>query len=468
MIRLPLRVRPLDDGVLFVGDTGRFFRAGEAFLDRLIEEEPQPSDLKFLEQERHLVEPESLGWMSQAYDLAQRWARPGALDYLILVPTLRCNLSCTYCQVSRAAINSTSHDWTPETLSKVLDFIDQLETPTIKIEFQGGEPLLRPDLIAAVIDRCERFSERSFVICTNLSVIPDAARPIIDRTDVCISTSIDGDWATHQRNRTAHAEETSAFATNLDGLIRKYGAGKVSALPTIDPDSPPEIDALIDAYASRGLYSIFLRPVSFHGFARKRHADSRDQTGKWAAYHRAFVRRLIERNWTDRGRLLDESYLTLVLKRIFQAGLDGHVDLRNPNVMGIDYLVIDHDGCFYPTDEARMLTRSGVVDLSIGNVHVGIDHARRDALNAHATNQYDPDCLRCTYQPFCGRDVIDDLARYGTIDIPRRETAFCRKHLDLFDFAFSLIYSDDPPTQYSVRGWLGVEDGAVPLGARHI
>lgn len=467
MIRLPLRVRPLDDGVLFVGDTGRFFSADEAFLDRIIEERPHRSDLDFLERERHLVEPEGLGWISHAYDLAQRWARPGAPDYLILVPTLRCNLSCSYCQVSRASINSSGHDWTPETLAKVLDIIDQLDTQTIKIEFQGGEPLLRPDLIAAVIDRCERFAERSFVICTNLSAIPDAARAIIDRNDVWISTSIDGDWTTHQRNRTGQADETTAFARNLEAVIAQYGAGKLSALPTIDPTSPPDIDALIDAYASNGLNSIFLRPVSFHGFARKRHAASREQSDLWTAYHRAFVRRLIERNWLNRDRVLDETYLTLVLRRIFQPGLDGHVDLRNPNMMGMDYLVIDHDGCFYPTDEARMLTRSGVIDLSIGNVHDGIDQVRRDTLNAHATNQYDPDCQRCTYQPYCGRDVIDDLARYGTIDIPRRETAFCRKHLDLFDLAFSLIYSEDPATQYSVRRWLGVEGDDVVLGVRH-
>jgi radical SAM protein with 4Fe4S-binding SPASM domain len=165
--------------------------------------------------------------------------------------------------------------------------------------------------------------------------------------------------------------------------------------------------------------------------------------------------------------VLDESYLSLCLRRILQPGRDRHVDLRNPNPVGSDYVVIDYDGTVYPTDEARMLTRSGIVDLAIGHVSSGWDTERRDALNTHSTNQWDPACERCAYQPFCGRDVIDDLARYGRIDIPRLETEFCRRHLHIFDFIFSLIYSEDEAALYSLRRWLRVPDGSNALGARH-
>jgi len=458
----------MDDAFLLVGDSGRFFAADEAFIDRLLDDGLDVDDIAFLRRQSHMCEGTSgLGWLSHAHGLTQRWTRAGPLDYLILVPTLRCNLTCSYCQVSRAALDSQAHDWTDQTLAHVLALLDRLETPSVKIEFQGGEPLLRPDLIAAVIARCERFAERSFVICTNLSHLPDAAWPLLERDDVWISTSLDGDLATHQANRTANADATNAFVRNLDTLIDRFGAGKISALPTIDPARPPDIDALIDAYAGRGLTSIFLRQVNYHGFARKRHADSRTQGEAWRLYYEAFVRRLIERNWAARDRVLEESYLTLLLKRIFRGGHNRHVDLRNPNPMGMDYLVVDHDGQLYPTDEARMLSRSGVIDLAIGTIADGIDTARRDALNAHATNQYDPDCQRCAYQPYCGRDVVDDLARYGTIDLPRHETEFCRKHLHLFDFAFGLIYANDAPTQYSLRRWLGLAGDGIELGLRH-
>jgi hypothetical protein len=59
--------------------------------------------------------------------------------------------------------------------------------------------------------------------------------------------------------------------------------------------------------------------------------------------------------------------------------------------------------------------------------------------------------------------MIDDLARYGTIDVPRLDTEFCRRHRGLFDFAFELIYSDDPAVRYSLCRWLGLP-GEIELG----
>jgi radical SAM protein with 4Fe4S-binding SPASM domain len=304
------------------------------------------------------------------------------------------------------------------------------------------------------------------VICTNLSRIDDDTLALFDRDDVYISTSLDGDLATHQANRTESSVLTDTFAQNLDFVLRRYGPGKVSALPTVNPSAPPAADDLIDSFASRGLTSIYLRPVNFHGFARKRHGDSREQDDAWRAYYEGFVRNLVARNWSDRSRVLDETYFSLCLNRIFRPGLDRHVDLRNPNPIGMDYVVIDHDGTVYPTDEARMLSRSRVVDLSIGDVHRGWDSEQRRLLNSHATNQFDKDCSRCAYQPYCGRDVVDDLARYGRIDLPRTETAFCRRHLHIFDFIFQLIYSGDEPTLYSLQRWLRLPGSEAKLAER--
>jgi radical SAM protein with 4Fe4S-binding SPASM domain len=89
--------------------------------------------------------------------------------------------------------------------------------------------------------------------------------------------------------------------------------------------------------------------------------------------------------------------------------------------MGIDYIVVDHDGTVFPTDEG-MLSRSGVIDLSIGTIAQGWNTEARDTLNRHASNDDDPACRRCAFQPYCGRDLIDDIARYGRIDLPREET----------------------------------------------
>jgi His-Xaa-Ser system radical SAM maturase HxsB len=453
---VPLRLRPIGaEEMLCVSDSGRFFAAPEAFVDRLVGADLAAADHAFLEQQGLTIDPENpLHFASYAHAVAQRLERAGALDYLILVPTLRCNLSCSYCQVSRADIRQAGYDWDESVTAAVLDRIDGLATHRLKVEFQGGEPTLRLDLVRAVIDRCARFEDRQFVICTNLSHISEDLLDLLEDPHVFISTSLDGGFATHQRNRTGVEAETRAFLSNLEAVISRFGPGKLAALPTIDPASPPDPGELIDSFASHGLDSIYLRPINFHGFARKRHQQSRTLSQDWRAYYELFVRELIRQNWTDRDRVLEEAYLTLCLRRIFHPGRERHVDLRNPNPVGADYVVIDHDGIVYPTDEARMLSRSGVVDLSIGDVFTGWDTETRRLLNEHSSNQFDPACQRCAYQPFCGRDVVDDLARYGRIDVPRLETDFCRRHMHLFDFIFSLIYSDDEATRYSLARWL--------------
>lgn len=461
---MPLRTRALGNGhVLHVNDDGRFFASDAAFVKRSLADALSASDRTFLDARNHSIsEEDSFGLASFQYRLAQRLTKAGPLDYLILVPTLRCNLSCSYCQVSRAALDAPGHDWSDQTLNEVLKLIDGLSSPRIKIEFQGGEPTLRSDLVTAVIEGCSRFEHREFVICTNLHELGPEQWQLFDRPDVFISTSLDGDLFTHAKQRTG--AETGKFATNLRAVVDRYGASKVSALPTIDPDDPPEIGGVIDTFASFGLTSIFLRPINYQGFARKRHAGSRELSTKWHAYHRAFVHEIIARNWRHRAQVLEETYLSICLRRIFHPSTQRHVDLRNPNPLGVDYLVVDHDGRLFPTDEARMLSRSGVIDLSLGQIGEDYRGDAWESLNRHSTNQFDPACSRCAFQPYCGRDLVDDLARYRRIDLPRTETAFCQRHMGLFEFLFELIYDPDPVVRYSLSRWLRLDAESVQLG----
>ena len=352
MTALPLRAMPMRDGrALLVNDAGGFFAAEPAFVDRLNRDALDYADRSRLRCRGHLIEDDdALGAAAHARGVGARLSRAGTLDYLILVPTLRCNLACSYCQVSRVAEGVRGFDWSNETLAAVLAVIDRMRATRVKIEFQGGEPTLRPDLIRAVIDRCARFAQCEFVICTNLQQLDDEILAILDRPDVFVSTSLDGDALTHGRNRTGSEDRTAAFLDNLRLVTSRYGPSKVSALPTVDAAAPPAIDDLIDAYIEHGFDSVFLRPINYQGFARKRHADSREQDDGWRSYHESFVRRLIDRNWEDRSRVLEETYFSVCLRRVFRPGQERHVDLRNPNPMGHDYIVVDHDGTVYPTD----------------------------------------------------------------------------------------------------------------------
>ena len=453
----PLKFRSTADGLLlFSDDAGGFFCSDAAFLERYAADRLSESDLGFLGRGGHAYRAEGdLAHTAFAYRWSQRQAVRRELGYVILVPTLRCNLSCGYCQVSRASEAAKGYDWTPEFTAQTLGFLDRLTTSEIKIEFQGGEPLLRVDLLEEVREFCrQRFATSTFVVCTNLQRLGEREWDFLSAPDTFVSTSLDGDASTHQRQRSGSVEATRSFFANLDEAIARLGPGKVSALPTIDPLSPPVFDTLIEAFEQRGLRSIYLRPINHQGFARRGRAV--DEGGdRWIAYHGDFIERLIERNHRT-GVMLEEYYFSQCLKRALRAGADEHVDLRNPNFFADDYLVVDYDGTLYPTDEARMQSRIGRVYLAIGHVRDGIRREVVETLNAASLNTFDPDCVHCAYQPFCGSDVIDDISRYGRVDVPKHETWFCRRHTSLFDKVFELIYRQDEATQASLAHWAGV------------
>ena len=380
---------------------------------------------------------------------------PDQISYVILVPTLRCNLSCSYCQVSRASARATGYDWTPEIQTDLEHFLSGLDTETLKVEFQGGEPLLRLDLLQQTREFCrEHFKSTEFIVCTNLQKLTPEHWQFLSCPDTKISTSFDGAWSVHEKQRTQQSDLTKEFRENLEWALQEFGTEKISALPTLDAVSPPEPQEVISNFLNLGIHSIYLRPVNHLGFARKQH-NAKSSAADWNRYYRKFVDTLIEYNFKANTEM-EEFYLSHCLRRILNGKHNGHVDLRNPNPLGKDYLVVDYDGTLFPTDEARMLDRSGIVDLSIGTLDQGIDYEKLSALNAHNSNDADPNCKKCAYQPYCGREVIDDISRYGRIDVERHETEFCKRHLGIFDYIFELLARRDPAVDQSLAIWAGV------------
>lgn len=464
----PLKFRTCKDGdLLFADDAGGYFKSDRSFLDRYVFHALTDDDRAFLASNGHGYQSvDGLPYVSFAYRWANRLHAPNTIDYVMLVPTLRCNLACGYCQVSRADEGARGFDWSEETLAAVLQFLSGLTTERLKVEFQGGEPLLRLDLLERVRDFCrKRFEHVEFVVCTNLQDVSDAAWQFLSAADTFISTSLDSDIGTHQRQRTISREKTSDFFRNFGRALAEYGPHKVSALPTLDVRNLPDPHLVIESFASFGLRSIYLRPVNYQGFARKRY-DSRATAGEWNAYHSSFIDALIDRNFRC-DEPVEEYYFTHCLRRVLRPGQNGHVDLRNPNILGHSYLVVDYDGTFYPTDEARMLGRIGLFDLSMGNVATGLQRQNLDLLNAESSNCFDPDCVHCPYQAFCGVDLVDDIARYGRIDVPKHRTDFCQRHTYLFDKIFELLYSPSPAVRKSLAIWAGVPEFEPALSRIH-
>jgi sulfatase maturation enzyme AslB (radical SAM superfamily) len=291
MARLfPLRFEPLAQRYLVTNDAGDFFFTTSTALERLVSQSPTSTDEAFLLERGFAYEsPGDFYYNSFRARLRERKETPPQLNYIIAIPTLRCNLTCTYCQVARAPESAPGFDWSDVTAEQFLAFLDGLPAQSVKIEFQGGEPTLRLDLVERVVQFCEqRFVNPSFVLCTNLSQIDDRLAALLERPHFVISTSLDGPAPIHVRNRGPREGAWTRLIAAIDRLRRRYGDAKVSALTTVLPRDYDRVTEIVDAYVGLGFRSIFLRPVSFHGFARRAVLEAALNFEAWdVAYRRA-------------------------------------------------------------------------------------------------------------------------------------------------------------------------------------
>jgi His-Xaa-Ser system radical SAM maturase HxsB len=442
---LPFRFEPIARRYLVTNEAGDFFFTTPAVLERLVSRSLTPADEMFLlERGFAFLAPGDFYYNSFRGRLRERKTIEPELSYVIAIPTLRCNLACSYCQVARAPQAASGFDWSHVTAERFLAFLEGLPARSVKIEFQGGEPALRLDLVERVVRFCERrFPDPSFVLCTNLTGVDAQLTALLERPHFTVSTSFDGPAPIHARNRGVSEEAWMRLVRAIDGLRRRYGDGKVSALPTIMPQDYGRINEIVDAYAGIGLRSIFLRPVSFHGFARRALSAAELDFEAWDVACARALNHVFEIN-LGRSEPLLEYGLELSLRRIFARSHNGHVDLRTPNPAARDYIVVDYDGRLYPSDEARMLARIHHTDLAIGTLKHGIDHEKVQALTWNQFNEVHEDCIHCAFGPFCGSDVVDDLARYGRIDLPKHATWFCRSQTARFTMIFEMLARGEP------------------------
>ena len=105
----------------------------------------------------------------------------------MFVVSLRCNHTCKYCQVSRQSEDRAAFDMTEEIADRAIDFTFRSPSRSIKIEFQGGEPLLNFPLIKYIVVKAKERNlvERrnlAFVVTTNLSLLPMKSWRFVEST----------------------------------------------------------------------------------------------------------------------------------------------------------------------------------------------------------------------------------------------------------------------------------------------
>jgi uncharacterized protein len=386
---------------------------------------------------------------------------PDSTGLHIFVVTLRCEHTCRYCQVSRQSAAKSEFDMTEETARKALELAFRSPSPHLKIEFQGGEPLLNFPLVRWITAEAKRMNKEhgkdlAFVIATNLALLDEEILNFCAEDDVYLSTSLDGPQDLHNGNRRRPGQDSWQQA--VAGIRRvqdRLGADRVSALMTTTEASLDRAAEIIDVYADLGLRGVFLRPISPYGFALRDRGGAKYDVSRWLQFYTAGFDRVIELN--RQGVPMVEMHASIIAKKMLTNNDPGYVDLTSPAGIGIGALVYNYDGDVYASDEGRMLAEMGDRTFRLGNVHDSSyadimlsDDLLRPLMESIALSA--PMCATCAFEPYCGADPVFHHATAGDFTGHKALSAFCQRNTGLFTLLLRRM-RDDPYTRDLLRRW---------------
>lgn len=465
---LPFRFARLDglNRYVAVNETGEWQVLSRPDLEALIRRTlARNSALYHSLQAKHFLEDSTSNLAADLLVLKLRTQRQRISDFTSLhmfVVTLRCNHSCTYCQVSRQNEGSRDFDMNEAVAAKAVDFVFQSPAPALKIEFQGGEPLLNFPIVRFIVEQAEKRNEAagrhlSFVMATNLSLLSAEVLDFCRVHEIHISTSLDGPEDLHNANRPNAGRNSHQLAVEGIGRARAcLGLDRVSALMTATQASLGRSREIIDEYVRHGFAAIFLRSLSPFGYAIQSQSYQRYGSEQWLDFYRQSLDYILRLN--QAGTLFVEQFTALLLQKMLTPYGTGFVNLQSPAGMGIAGIVYNYNGEVYPSDEARMKAAMGDRIFCMGNLltdsyaQVMLSPALLAPLEASVAESV-PLCEECAFLPYCGSDPDFHYATQADYVGHKARSGLCKKHQGVFRHLLQTL-EDDRKARAVLESWV--------------
>ena len=246
---------------------------------------------------------------------------------LILTVTRRCDLRCAYCPTAKDG----HPDLTAEQATTALDlFASRYGGGDVKVF--GGEPLLVPDVVRAVVARAARAPaiRRVYVSTNGLGLTVEWLDWVREEPKAILTVSMDGAPADHRRYRRPLAGVADTYDHLMTLLPALRETRRVVITQTIPPASAGRFAANFEHLRSLGLTRFNLLPGYFLPWRPDQLADLRAGFEAVAASVRA--------TWEAGGYLYLRNLFTWAPTPFFNTGLvvdsDGSVHASNVVLSG--------------------------------------------------------------------------------------------------------------------------------------
>ncbi|MBI5063654.1 MAG: His-Xaa-Ser system radical SAM maturase HxsB [Desulfatitalea sp.] len=466
---LPFQFSRFDnENYLLVNESGEYLFLKKADFGRFTQaslrsDSPSYFDLK----SRHFINtehlPETLEMVSAKYRTRKRFLSNFTGLHMMVI-TLRCSNACSYCQVKAERDDTKGFEMPPATARRVVDYIFRSPSSTIKIEFQGGEPMLNWATIKETVLYAQKLNENyrkrlEFVVCTNLLTVSKEQLLFFKKHNIYISTSLDGPANLHDKHRVLRSGGGTydVFIRNLYDALDILPRGQISALMTTTLDNIDHLQEVVSEYVRLGFDGIFIRSLNPYGMAVTNRAHLGYSVEEFVENFEKALNFIVQLNL--KGTRFVEFYTTLLLTRILTPFSTGFVDLQSPSGAGISGAIYDYNGDVFPADEARMLARMGDRRFYLGNVFedsyesIFAGDALREIVSKSCVEVM-PYCSSCVYRTYCGSDPVRNYLETGDIVGKRPDSFFCKKHRLLFDMLFKKLKHNDPDEMDVFWSWI--------------
>ncbi|ELO1810614.1 His-Xaa-Ser system radical SAM maturase HxsB [Vibrio fluvialis] len=450
---LPFNFEFIDSDIAFLSNEAGFFeylnRSQLESLVSLSSTGTEELDL-LLESKLFLTSPNSSGVSVNALASGMSKRLMKALQFnpiFMIVPTLRCDHTCRYCQVSRASIHARNFDMEESNITPMMEQIKTLSSPPYKLEIQGGEPLIRFDLVQKIYDSAVSIlgeEQFEFVIATSLSLLTDEIVSWSEAKAIHFSTSLDGSHLIHNSHRIlGNGDSFERVKLGIQKIKSSLGDKHVATVTTVTSALLPYPEDIISTHTELGLNDIFIRPVSPYGFANhdQRSTYSIDE---YISFYERFLNVLS--TYHQRGYKLVEHSALIHLKRILDPNYSSYSDLKSPSGVILNSILFNYDGRIFGSDEARMLQKSNSdIDFSLGTIqspNVSNNQFYRSVLS-QSFSLCHPGCIDCAYQPFCGADPCQNISVFGEPVGDKSQSRFCQYHKAMFTLVLKHYRSKD-------------------------
>lgn len=350
--------------------------------------------------------------------------------------TGRCNLGCSYCF---AEANQKKQDMKLETALKVVDHLMEMPFNHFYIKFNGGEPLLKKDLLEKTcqytIEKFQQVKKEGFLlfeVTTNGTLIDKEAVVLFKKFNMRVLISMDGPERLHDRAR-PYLNGSPSFQDVMKGIERMQDAGyPFRVITVVTRHNLSHAPEMIDFFARAGIKDLRFNPVLKHGRGKQGWQDNGIKPEEYLSFMKSAASRCCED-----GLLHEDNIESMLRNMVYRAR--NFKCMRSNCGCGHYYLCVDTGGDIYPCAYFLAETRS----LKLGSVHenvnfgeCGDNHPLVKTLPLRNIGKI-ADCSQCQWRHLCeGGCALGAYLKSGTIFAP---TYLCDYFKGMYMFLFTLL-----------------------------